>query len=117
MPYIGLAGRSVSVAVGSGLGPDALVVGAALAVGRAGGAVSVAVAVAVGAVAVDVSTGCRSVVTTEVGVVVAGADSLQPASATAAATSGARLVKPSTGGRANIVSAPQKGQRASALRT
>lgn len=109
MPYIGLAGRSVSVAVGSGLGPDALVVGTTLAVGSAGAvSVAVAVAVAVG-VAVDVSTGCRSVVTTDVGVVVAGADSLQPASATAAATSGARLVK--------TRSAPQNGQRASALRT
>jgi hypothetical protein len=111
MPYIGLAGRSVSVAVGSGVGPDALVVGVALAVGRAEGAVSVAVAVAVGAVAVGVvvSTGCTSVVTTEVGVVVVGADSLQPARATAAATSGAKLLK--------FRSAPQNGQRASALRT
>lgn len=108
MPYIGLAGRCVSVAVGSGVDADALVVGAALAVGSAVGAVSVAVAVAVGTVVVDVSTGCKSAVTTEVGVVVAG-DSLQPANATAAATRGARLE--------NALSAPQNGQRASALRT
>ena len=111
IPYIGFMGRSVSVAVGRGVGPDALVVGAALAVGRAGGgtlsvAVAVVVAVAV-AVEVVVSTGFMSVVT-EVGVV-PGADSLQPASATAAATKGPRLVK--------LFSAPQNGQRGSALRT
>lgn len=114
MPYIGFAGRSVSVAVGSGLGPEALLVGVALAVGNVVGIGSAAVAVAVavdvpGVGAVDVSTGRISVVTIEVGVVVAGEDSLQAASATAAATMGARLVK--------AFSVPQNGQRASALRT
>ncbi len=108
MPYIGLAGRSVSVAVGSGVGPEALVVGAALAVGSALGAGSVDVAVAVG-VAVGVSTGWMSVVTIAVGVEVAGVDSPQPASANAAATIGERVWK--------MRSAPQNGQRASVLRT
>jgi len=113
IPYIGFAGRVVSVEVGSGLLAVPLAVPVTLVVdvdvgwgsgGIAVGAVSVAVAVAVDAV----STGTVSeVVGTVLGIVVAGVESPHAPSRVATA-----MAAPTE----RALSRPQKGQRVSARR-